>query len=282
MSKNTLDSIVRKVQDMKPLPMVVGQIINITENPKATIRDLEDVILKDQVLTTKILRVANSAYYTYNRKISTISQAAVLIGFKAIKGIAFASVLNKYMNVELKGYEMQQDDLWKQAQTCAIAAREISKRIKYRDQEEAYIAGLLHDVGKTVLSQYLEEEYGEIVKLVEEGMSFDEAEAKVLGFSHTEIGGKVAEKWNLPKHLVDAIKFHHNPDSADDNIMMVNIVHVADAITMMIGIGMGADGMNYRMSERALEMLGLDEIGIQDLISTIVDIVQSEENYLLS
>lgn len=283
MSKFTLESVVAKVNDMKPLPVAVGKIIELTEDPKATIQDLEDAILRDQALTTKILRVANSAYYTYNRKISTISQAAVLIGFKAIKGIAFASVLSKVMNKELKGYEMEKDALWVQSQVCAIGARELAKRIKYKDQEEAYIAGLLHDVGKTIMSEYLETEYSAIMEKVQtKGISFDEAEMEVLGFSHTDIGSKVAEKWNLPRHLVDGIKYHHKPELANDNITLVNIVHIADAMTMMMGVGMGADGMNYSISEKAVEMLGIDEIAIQDLISTVTDIVQNEDNFLLS
>ena len=279
-----LEEIVLKVQDVKPLPIAVGNIIRVTEEPTSTIQDLEEAILMDQVLTTRILRVANSAYYTYNRRISTISQAAVLIGFKAIKGIAFASVLSKLMNVELKGYEMNSNALWKQSQTCAIAAREISKRIRYKDQEEAYIAGLLHDFGKIILSQYLEKEYGEIMAMVtEDQIPFDQAEERVLGFSHTEIGAMVAEKWNLPKHLVDSIRWHHAPEQADDNIMMVNIVHVADSITMDIGgEGMGADGMAYARSNRALDMLGLDDVGYFDLISLVADIVSNENNFFVS
>lgn len=283
MAKLHLEEIVSKIKDVRPLPVAVGQIIELTEDPKATIQDLEEAILKDQVLTTKILRVANSAYYSYNRKISTISQAAVLIGFKAVKGIAFASALSRIMAPELKGYEMEAHSLWHQSQACAIVSREISKKIKYKNQEEAYIAGLLRDVGKTILSQYMETEYANVLALVlNEGISFNQAEERVLGFNHMEVGAQVAERWNLPKHLVDCIRYHHCPDdSPEENRTIVNIVHVADMITMMMGIGMGADGTYYMISEQALDMIGMTETMVQELISSVTDILQNDENFLV-
>ncbi len=282
MAKVQLEEIVSKIKDMRPLPVAVDQIIELTEDPKATIQDLEDVILKDQVLTTKILRVANSAYYSYNRKISTISQAAVLIGFKAVKGIAFASALSRVMSPALKGYEMEEYALWHQSQACALVCREISKKIKYNNQEEAYIAGLLRDVGKTILSQYMETEYANVLALVlNEGISFNQAEEQVLGFSHMEVGARVAERWNLPKHLVDCIRYHHCPDnSPEENRTLVNIVHVGDMITMMMGIGMGADGTYYMISERALDAIGMTETMVQELISGVADILQNDDNFL--
>lgn len=285
MSINRADEIAAKVGDMKPLPIAVGQIIKVTEDPTSTIQDLERAILMDQVLTSRILRVANSAYYTYNRKISTISQAAVLIGFKAVKGIAFASVLSKLMNVELKGYEMGANALWRQSQTCAIAAREISKKIKYKDQEEAYIAGLLHDFGKTVLSQYLEDEFNKIMeKVMNENTPFDIAEKEIIGCSHAEVGAKVAEKWNLPDHLVESIRYHHEPEKASkENEEIVYIVHVADAITMdMGGEGMGADGMAYARSDKVFEILDLTEEDYYEIISLVTDIISDENNNLMN
>ncbi len=281
MAKITLEYIVNKVDDIKVLPTIINQIILLTDDPNSTIQDIEKVILKDQVLTTKILRLANSAYYGYARKITTISQATVLLGFQAIKGIALASIVKSYMTNELKGYSLEKDELWIQSQTCAIISRFIAKKIKYPTPEEAYIAGLLRDIGKTILNQHMEKEYQEVLsKVNENNISFLDAEKEVLGFSHGEIGAKVGEKWNLPKDLVEAIGSHHTPELAIENPLLVSIVHIADAITMMMGIGLGLDGLAYNLSPIAIKALELDEIQLQDIISQVADLIKDEESFL--
>ena len=279
-TKLTLEYIVNKVEDMKVLPEIINKIIVLTDDPDSTVHDMEEVILQDQVLTTKILRLANSAYYGYARKISTISQATVLLGFQAIKGIALASTVRTYLMDELRGYSLEKNELWSQSQTCAIVSRFIAKSIKYYNPEEAYIAGLLRDIGKTILNQHMEKEYMEVLLKMEEGnISFLDAEREVLGFGHAEIGEKIAEKWNLPKDLVEAIGYHHTPELAIINPLLVSIVHIADAITMMMGVGLGLDGLSYSLSPIAIDNLNLDELQFQTIISQVSDLIKDEDSF---
>ncbi|MSU02686.1 HDOD domain-containing protein [Tissierella pigra] len=283
MTKLTLEYIVNKVDDMKALPEIINKVIELTDDPDSNVHDMEKVILQDQVLTTKILRLANSAYYGYARKISTVSQATVLLGFQAIKGIALASTVRTYLMDELRGYSLDKNELWSQSQTCAIISRFIAKSIKYSNPEEAYIAGLLRDIGKTILNQHMEKEYMEVLSKMEEGnMSFLDAEKEVLGFGHTEIGEKIAEKWDFPKDLVEAIGYHHTPELASMNPLLVSIVHIADAITMMMGIGLGLDGLSYNLSSIAINNLNLDETQFQTIISQVTDLVKDEESFLVT
>lgn len=280
MTKLTLEYIVNKVEDMKVLPEIINKIIALTDDPDSTVHDMEKVILQDQVLTTKILRLANSAYYGYARKISTVSQATVLLGFQAIKGIALASTVRTYLTDELKGYSLEKNELWSQSQTCAIVSRFIAKSIKYYNPEEAYIAGLLRDIGKTILNQHMEKEYMEVLLKMEEGnISFLDAEKEVLGFGHAEIGEKIAEKWSLPKDLVEAIGYHHTPELASINPLLVSIVHIADAITMMMGVGIGLDGLSYSLSPIAIDNLNLDELQFQTIISQVADLIKDEDSF---
>ena len=280
MTKLTLEYIVSKVDDMKVLPEIINKIISLTDDPDSTAQDMEKAILRDQVLTTKILRLANSAYYGYARKISTVSQATVLLGFQAIKSIALASTVSQYLTSELKGYSLEKNELWTQSQTCAIISRYIAKQIKYPNPEEAYIAGLLRDIGKTILNQHMEKEYSEVLaKIEKDNMSFLEAEKEILGFDHAEIGGKVAEKWNLPKALVDSIGHHHTPENSNINQLLVSIVHVADAITMMMGVGLGLDGLAYNLSPVAIDALGLTERDFENIISNVSDLVADEDSF---
>lgn len=281
MTKLTLEYIVNKVDDMEVLPEIINKIVSLTEAPDSTIEDMEREILKDQVLITKILRLANSAYYGYARKISTISQATVLLGFQAIKSIALASTVSQYLTSELKGYSLEKNQLWTQSQTCAIISRYLAKYVNYPNPEEAYIAGLLRDIGKTVLNQHMETEYMEVLSKIEnDKLSFLKAEKDILGFDHAEVGEKVASKWDLPPDLVDAIGHHHTPENSDVNIKLVSIVHVADAMTMMMGVGLGLDGLAYELSPVAIETLNLDEEEFHNIISQVADLVLDEDSFL--
>lgn len=280
MSLLTLEYITHKIEDVKAIPEIITQIIGLTDNPDSTVTDIEKLVLRDQALTSKILRLANSAYYGYARRISTISEATVLLGFQAIKGIALASMARDYMSGEFKGYSLEEKQLWNQSQTCAIISRYIARKLKYPNPEEAYIAGLLRDIGKTILNEHMESEYKEVLsKVNDEGITFLDAENEIFGYDHAEIGGIVAEKWNLPAVLIDAIKYHHTPDLSNINPILVSIVHIADALTMMMGVGIGLDGLSYNFSETALNTLGLDELQVQNIISAVSDLIKDTDSF---
>ncbi|HSH36228.1 HDOD domain-containing protein [Schnuerera sp.] len=283
MNNKRLNHIVSKVNDMPILPSRINKIIEITEDPDSTIHDLEKEILKDQSLTSRILKLANSAYYGYPRKINTVSQATILLGFQTIKSMALASTVSKMMTGELKGYALGKKDLWTQSQTCAIISRYIATKIKKTNPETAYIAGLLRDIGKTILNHYVEKEYNAIVNRVELGkISFLEAEEEILGFNHAQIGEKIAEKWNFPKDLVESISLHHTPEKSTIDPELVSIVHIADAITMMMGIGLGADGLKYNFSPFALENLNFKPNDMEELVSYSHDLIVDKDSFDLT
>lgn len=260
MNKISLEQIIDRVEDVPALPMVTSRIMELTEDPDSTATDIEEEILKDQGLTTRVLRLANSVYYGFPRRIHTVSEATVLLGFKVIKSITLAASVSKVMMRELPGYGLERQGLWTQSQACAMIARSIAKDLKYKNPDHAYVAGLLHDIGKVILNTYVGEKYQDILELVEnEAKSFMEAEREILGFDHGQVGAKVAEKWNLPEDLVESIAYHHDPDQARINTFLTDIIHMADAIVMMMGISMGNDGMNYRFSENTLERLAIGE-----------------------
>lgn len=285
MRDTIMNSIVDKVKDIKVLPGVLTRIMEVTENPDSNVYDMEKIILSDQALTTKVLRLANSAYYGYGRKISTISQATLLLGFKTIKSMAIAATVSPMMKDELKGYALDSNDLWMQSQTCAIISRHIAKKSGKYDPEEAYVAGLLRDIGKTILNEYMVDEYIKVVDLImDERYSFSDAEKMIFDFNHAELGAKIAEKWNLPGHLVEAIKYHHNPDRSDakgkDRILL-SIVHIADAMTMMMGVGLGVDGLSYTLSDDSLELLEIDGNDFSQIISDVSELIKDRESFFL-
>lgn len=284
MTKLDINKIIAKVNDIDVLPNVITEIIKTSKNPDSTVADMERIILSDQSLTTKVLRLANSAYYGYARRISTISNATILLGFDTIKSIALASTLSTALSGSFKGYALDENELWIQSQTCGIICRYLAKKTKSYNAEEAYIAGLLRDIGKTILNQYMIDEYKEVFSLVlKKRVTFSEAEKEVFGFNHAEIGARLAEKWNLPDNLVTAIEFHHEPDDfenlKDNNLL--SLVHIGDAMTMMMGIGIGIDGLTYGLSGKALEYLDIDVNLFKTIISEVADLLKDETSYML-
>lgn len=281
MSKYDIDEVVARVDNITTLPSTVTEIIRICENPKSQIVEMENAILKDQALTSRVLRLANSAYYGYARRISTVSQAAVLLGFNTIKSMVIALSVNSMMDDPLEGYALDKDELWLKSQSSAIIARYIAQVTIAHDPEEAYVAALLKDVGMTALNEYMKIEYQEVIRVMEDNQeTFCFAENEVFGFTHADVGAEIAKNWNLPDALVDTIRNHHHPEnSAIDDKSLISIVHLADAMTMMLGIGIGVAGLAYPISPLAIETLDLDTEKFSNIISEIADLIQDPDSF---
>ncbi len=281
MEKLTLDSVTSKVNDLPALPTIVNDVMKLTEDPNSTVKDLERVIMKDPGLTTRILRLANSVHYGYARRISTISEASILLGFEAIKSMTLAASVNGLMIKKVPGYGLNENELWIQSQSCALISRYIAKKLRYPYADLAYVAGLLRDIGKVIISYYLVDYSKEIMIKLEENpnLSFVDAEETVLGFNHSQIGAKVAKKWNLPDELIEAIEYHHDPEKATVNYKLTAIIHLADAITMMLGIGLGVDGLIYNLSKEALDSLGVDEHQLEQFFSDASDLLMDKDSF---
>ncbi|MGF7057619.1 HDOD domain-containing protein [Brassicibacter mesophilus] len=278
MSIILLNSIMNRINDMPMLPESIETIIRLTEDPDSTVKDLEKEILKDQSLTSQVLKLANSTHYGYSRRISTISEATVLLGFQTIKSIALTTSVNTHLLKELPGYGLKKDMLWQQSLACAIISRLISKKTKICHPEQAYIAGLLRDIGKVILNCYVTSEFYKIIdKVNDEGSTFIEAEEEILGYNHAQVGANIARKWNFPANLVEAIEYHHSPEAAMIDHELVSIVHIADALAMMLGIGLGIDGMQYMLSDFALESISLCKNDIEHIVSEVTDMLFVEE-----
>ncbi|MDF1617736.1 HDOD domain-containing protein [Petrocella sp. FN5] len=277
MKKLSLEELISRVDEIPVFSQTVNRIIQITEDPESSAKDLESEIMKDQGLTTKILRLANSSYYGVSRNIKSVSEATVLLGFQAIKSMVFASTVGKVMEKELPGYALEREALWRQSQMCAITARAIAKKVKFPKPDQAYTAGLLRDIGKVILDTYMNDQFEQIIKEVElHNKPFLEVETEVLGYNHSEVGARIAEKWNLPQDLIESIACHHNPEKAIVNPKMTAMIHIADGLMMMMGYNIGIDGLNYNFSDDAMTLLGIDESVLTEIMSEVADFIGDE------
>ena len=278
MKKITLIALINKVREMPPLPQSIIQILEIVNNDKSSSQELAKVFERDPTLAVNILKLANLPVYGFTSRISTINHAIVCLGLKMVKSIALTSCTHEMLNKEIPAYSLGEGMLWQHAIFCATCARIIAQRIGYKDNEEAYIAGLLLDIGKIILSGFAEDEFNQVSERAEKNkIPFNIAEQAVLGFDHPQVGGRIIEKWNLPSALVEAVQYHHQPNNTKTHKTLANIVHLADAISCMLGIGLGCDGLMYVFEENTLGVLGLNKEDVESIMIELADKIQKVE-----
>ncbi|MFA5880997.1 MAG: HDOD domain-containing protein [Eubacteriales bacterium] len=272
MAELNLNDIIHKVDELPALPQITYRVLKLTSDPKTSIAELANTIVKDQVLTAKVLRMANSVYYGYARRIYSISEALIILGFSTVRNLVLAASVYTVMDKELQGYFLPKGDLWKHCMSTALIARSLAKKVNYELPDQAFIAGLLHDIGKIVLNTYMKESFHSVIEKVnKENIPFMDAEQQILGFDHAIVGSRVAEKWNLPQELVEAIASHHSPSRAEINPKLTSLTHIADAASMAMGIGLGGDGMLYPFDGFATRQLNITEEIIEQTIGEIAD-----------
>lgn len=275
----SMEQLVRDIDSIPPFPATVTKVLQVIDTPKVNAKDLASILAEDQSLATTLLRYANSAYYGLPRQVSTVSEATVIMGFAAIKGLLLAAAVHKTINKEVTGYSLAQGELWNHSINCAMLAKYLAVKCRFHIPEQAFVAGLIHDVGKVVLSTYVGAQFEEILRLVQqENIPFMDAEKRVLGFNHSEVGAALAKKWNLPAELVEVIAFHHNPLQAEHDFKLTALVHIADALCLMLGLGLGADGLLYPLDEQVLDKLGLTVEDLEEAMAQVTG--NTDPNFL--
>jgi putative nucleotidyltransferase with HDIG domain len=265
-----LRRIIRGLDDLPTLPRTVLRITELINNPKSSARDLARVITDDQVLTARLLRLVNSSFYGFPQKITTVTAAIVLVGFEPIRHLLLStSIFDLFSsNHAFKGLREQ---LWDHSLACALGAKAIGQRILHDKVEELFVCALLHDIGKIVAMHTLGAEYSTVVAAArDEHLLLLEVETRRLPFTHAEIGGLLAEKWNLPPMVAEVIQFHHAPLDAGAFAQEAAVVHVADIFCRAAGLGSGGDSRVPWLQPASWDMLGLS---LEDIAPLMADMV---------
>jgi len=268
------EKILRTVEDLPPMPQVAQKARKVISNPGSNFSDLAKVIETDQAIAAKVLKMANSAYYGSVGEVSSVQQASVVLGTKTLMELLNIACAAGPIGKTLKGYELKSGDLWMHSLAVAAGSRMIAKEKKAELTEDAFSAGLIHDVGKLILDPHIFQRKEAFREAVQNGKdSFLRAEKEVLGFDHGEIASEVCEKWKIPPHLSLAIRHHHNPAQSEDN-ELAHIIHVADVVAMMTGIGGGLDGMLYKIDDQAMSLLDLGHTDVTILMGEVSEYVE--------
>lgn len=201
-----------RIEQLPTIPPLVAESLRLLGEPESSAAQIAQLIERDQALTARLLRVANSPLYGFPRRISTVRLAISLLGNDAVRHILITAAL--YELVTLKyGAQWESELFWHYCLYCAVAARSLARGVGYRRAGEAFTAALLHDLGVLLMAVYLPAEYTAVVRYQQQsGCSRLEAEQLVTGTAHTQLGAWLAEQWNLPPSLVAALAYHHTTD----------------------------------------------------------------------
>jgi putative nucleotidyltransferase with HDIG domain len=188
--------------------------------------------------------------------------------------MVIAACLSDIMDKPMPGYDLPPGELWRHSIAVSVAAEGLVKELKIEAAEEIFTAALLHDMGKLVLGDFVQDEFKQIETAVSQGISFEMAEKIVLGTNHADIGARILTNWALPSEMVNAVQFHHAPEESEHNSTMLDIVHVANFLSMMIGIGIGRDGLQHQPSAEVTDRLGLEIHHLEKVASQTTQWVQ--------
>ena len=275
-----VDEILALVKHIPAFPKVAQQVMAVVDKPETKAADLAEIIKYDQAITANVLKICNAAYFGLPRKVSSLDEAVVIIGQDILKDIIITSSSARfYRGAVGAGYQLGQGELWKHSVACAIMARLIAARVRGIDPGDAFSAGLLHDIGKRILSSFVADDFAEILARVDAGASFSEAENQVIGMTHAELGGRIMDKWKFPEEIITAVRRHHDDDVLAGDLLSV-VVALANSLVISMGIGVGVDGLATRMRGERLKELGLADRTLDLLMADLVTELEKAEELL--
>lgn len=266
---STIDArqIMAKVRAFPGMPRAATTLLGLLEDPNTSPVQIEEVLRQDPGLTANLLKLTNSAYFGLPSQVGSVRQAVMLLGWKRVSQLVMTSCVSAMMDRPVPGYDLPAGELWGHSIAVSVASENLVKELNIPGAQEVYTAGLLHDMGKVVLGAFVKEELAAIEAKADEGVAFEVAEQVVLGTDHAEVGAQILRRWSFPAPIVNAVRWHHAPDQAGEDSVLVDVVSVANVLCLMMGIGTGREGLQYSPSPSATKRLGIKEVHLEVVAS---------------
>jgi putative nucleotidyltransferase with HDIG domain len=233
-----LSRIVATTRDLPAMPHVASKVLELSSDPGTSARQLQQVIADDQAMTARILKIANSAMYSCSRKVKTLTEAIVMLGFNSIRSLVVTSAARNLYNTKSSQSGLKERLLWEHSIGAAFACRLLVEPRLPALTEEAFLAGLLHDIGKLVLKMRVPAEFDEIVQVVyNENRPFHVTEREMLGFDHSRVGAMLVNKWKFSPALENVILNHHDPAALTAADPLLLYLDLGNKLCHKLGIG---------------------------------------------
>lgn len=266
---------IEKINDIPTIPLVLRNLMSLIENPNTSMSEIGNFILKDPALTSRVLKAVNSPIYGFPGRISTVSQALILLGLNTVKALLIGVSVFEFVKEIMSG-------LWEHSIGCAITAKIVSRKKSLDYLEEISVAALLHDIGKVVLGLKFPEKYREAVAYAEKNELFiSDVEKRYFSVDHATVGAWIAQRWSFPRSLVEIIEYHHKPHLARNLPVHAAIVHLSDILIRAKGFGFAGDNFVPAVEPAVLEKLDLSESDIKEILDEMEEALQYTEDILL-
>jgi len=275
--KQRIEATINNIAALPTIPEVASKVLNMVNDPEVSFKAVGEEISKDQAMTTNILKLCNSAFFSKGKEITSIDRAIVTLGIKEVTNIVMVVATKPVLDKFVIGYDLAKGELWKQGLLVGTIAKKLALEIKRKDiADTVFTGGIIHNVGKTILAIYVQNTFKDILEEVtKNNKTFNEAEKMIMGYSHQEISAKILEKWNFPEVLKAIVTYYSDPENApDEHKLEVSIVHIANVLSLMAGIGVGADGLYHQISDKALEAVGIENEQLEALFNRIPEMIK--------
>lgn len=268
----------RNIRNLPTLPNVVMEIMRLCDDPNSNTREIAALIENDPVLTTKVLKLVNSSYFGLSKELYSVNQALVLIGYNNMKNLILSTSMLRMFKDDKKVGSYSRQELWKHSIGVGIVSKFLSKRYRLGNIEQAFVAGLIHDVGKVIIDWFFHDQFVTIINLADqESCWIREAEKRVLKATHEEIGSYIATRWHLPDVFRETIAYHHDPSGADLNQSLAAVVQVSDSIVRQLKVGYGGDSTVPAVDESLKEILSVEE-SVDDLLPFVEEELENSSD----
>jgi len=253
-----LEQIFNTLTEVPTFPKVVQKALKLLDDPKVTIKELEEVLKYDPAITANILKLTNSAHFALPQQVTSLDTALALLGQNQLRKILVASATIPYFKKPLPGYGLSAIDIWTHSIGCAIIGEFLARDLSFSEPSILFTVGILHDIGKVILNLYVWQQLDKIQEIaMEQDITFMEAEWKILGTDHAIIGSTLLKHWEFPPVLYRAVRNHHDPDLyIQDDVS--SILALANIICALLGIGVGFDSYRYIISDTLFDKFNID------------------------
>ena len=270
--------------DLPTIPVIAIKVMQLIESQTATAQELAKIVASDPAVAARVLKISNSSFYGCRRQIQTISSAIVILGFSTLRSLVVAASLKQVY----KPFGLTEKMLWEHSLAAGLAARIFAHETRAANEEEAFLAGLFHDIGKIIMNSLDREKFQKVMqRCYNEGIAFEDAERSVYPFSHEEVGSNVIKKWNFPEVLATAILQHHTLEfAAEDDPAGVNLAAItalADQLCLKLGIGVREPQDEIDLiGSKAGQMLKLSEKKLNAVVATFCTAFEKDRELFAS
>lgn len=257
--KPTFTEIGHMINRVKPIPQIALKMSRMINNEDYNMLDIAAEIKQDQILSSKVIRLCNSSFIGLRSRIDSIDRALIILGEKMLLQLVLTASMELFMHDTGEGYSQCKGGLFQHSLGTAIASEELAKYTGKTSPEIAYTAGLLHDIGKIVLDQYISSIYPFFYRKIQtDGIEMCEVENEKLGITHTEAGGLLADNWSFPEKLTDVIRHHHYPEKASVDVGLSHLIYLADLLMSRFQVGQVLECLNTDNIALRLKTIGID------------------------